>query len=102
MLKHIAFSRGEILIDDLVQENEDLPHFSYEFEDHLRIDLDEIQRQKELKEWEAEARNMENYDRLQYLMQGGDPYLYSHDYQTHPEDYNFDPNFVYHDDVPEE
>lgn len=102
MLKHIAFSKGEILIDDLVEDNEDLPHFSYEFEDHLRIDLDEIQRQKELKEWEAEARNMENYDRLQYLMHGGDPYMYSHDYQTHPEDYHFDPNFVYHDDVPEE
>ena len=56
ILKHIDFSRGELLIDDLVEEDEDIPQFSYEFENWLRIDLDEIQRKKEMKEWEAETK----------------------------------------------
>ena len=58
ILKHIEFSKGEVLIDDLVSEEEDIPQFSYEFGTELRIDLDEIQRKKEMEAWEAQVRNM--------------------------------------------
>lgn len=102
ILRHIEFSKGELLIDDLVEDDEDIPMFSYDFNQFLQIDLDEIQREKELREWEAEARNMENYERIQYLIQGGDPYSYSNDYNPHPESYNFNPEFVYQEDIPEE
>ena len=44
ILKHIEFSKGEVLIDDLVSEEEDIPQFSYEFGSELRIDLEEIQK----------------------------------------------------------
>ena len=44
IIKHISFSKGKILIDDLAPEDEDLPEFSYEFGKDLKIDLEEIQR----------------------------------------------------------
>jgi len=68
LMKHIAFSKGETLIDDLVTEEEDIPQFSYEFGNELRIDLDEIQQKKEMQQWEAQARNIENYNRVEYMM----------------------------------
>lgn len=96
VLKHIEFAEGEILVDDLVQNEDEIPQFSYNL-GCLDIDLEEIDRQKQLREWEAEAYNMENYDRLQYLMQGGDPYMYQGEYDV---DYNG--GFMSHEDVPEE
>ena len=44
ILKHIEFSKGKTLIDDLVPENEDIPEFSYELGKKLKIDLEEIKR----------------------------------------------------------
>ena len=99
LLKHIEFSKGELLIDDLVEEDEDIPQFSYEFDETLRIDLEELQRQKEMKEWEAETKNIENFERLQYLMQGGDPYTYEYHMQN---GYSYNPEFIYEDDIPDE
>jgi hypothetical protein len=29
LLKHVEFSKGELLVDDLVAEEEDIPQFSY-------------------------------------------------------------------------
>ena len=58
ILKHIDFSKGEVLIDDLVSEDEDIPQFSYDFDNNLRIDLEELQRKKEMEEWEAQVRNI--------------------------------------------
>lgn len=58
ILKHIEFSKSEVLIDDLVWEDEDIPQFSYDFDYNLRIDLEELQRKKEMEEWEAQVRNI--------------------------------------------
>lgn len=53
-LQHIEFSKGEVLIDDLVGEDEDIPFFQYDLKSFLQIDLDEILRRKEMREWEKE------------------------------------------------
>lgn len=82
LLKHIEFSKGEVLIDDLVDDDEDIPQFSYEFGQDLRIDLEEIQRKKELERWEAEVRNLENFQRLEYAMHPD--YQYSPHYDDYP------------------
>jgi len=101
LIKHIQFSKGEILVDDLVSDDEDIPQFSYEFGDMLRIDLDEIQQQNEIREWEAEARNIENFDKLEYLMQG-ERYS-SHYYQPLQEGFTFKPEFIYQgEEIPDE
>ena len=42
LLKHVEFSKGELLVDDLVAEEEDIPQFSYKLGKELKIDLDEI------------------------------------------------------------
>jgi hypothetical protein len=42
LMKHIDFSKGELLIDDLVHEEEDIPQFSYKLGEELKIDLEEI------------------------------------------------------------
>ncbi len=47
VLKHIEFSKGQLLVDDLVAEEEDIPQFSYEFGKELKIDLEEIKERKE-------------------------------------------------------
>ena len=44
IVKHIKFSRGKVLVDDLAPEDQDIPEFSYEFGKELRIDLEEIKR----------------------------------------------------------
>ena len=64
VLKHIDFSKGEVLIDDLVAEDEDIPQFSYDFDYNLRIDLEELQRKREMEEWEAQVRNIGNILKL--------------------------------------
>jgi hypothetical protein len=43
-----------VLIDDLVGEDEDIPFFSYDLKSFLQIDLDDILRRKEMREWERE------------------------------------------------
>jgi len=42
VMKHVQFSKGELLVDDLVSESQDIPQFSYEFGTDLKIDLEEI------------------------------------------------------------
>lgn len=74
VLKHIEFSKGEVLVDDLVGDEEDIPQFSYEFGEDLRIDLDEIHHRKEMEQWEAQAKNYENFHKMEYFMnEGMDP-----------------------------
>ena len=53
LMKHIDFSRGELLVDDLVSEEEDIPQFSYKLGKELKIDLDEIADKKEIEQEEA-------------------------------------------------
>lgn len=93
ILHHIAFSKGEVLVDDLVSECQDIPIFTYPFNEYLQIDLEEIQRQKEYREWELETREIDDYGRLGYLIQGGDPYCGQ---------YTYGPEFVYQEDIPQE
>ncbi|CAI2363742.1 unnamed protein product [Moneuplotes crassus] len=68
ILKHIEFSQGEVLIDDLVSEEEDIPQFSYEFGEDLRIDLEEIQQKKEMEQCEAQVKNIENFNKMEFFM----------------------------------
>lgn len=69
--KHIDFSRGELLIDDLVAEDQDIPQFSYKLGEELKIDLEEIQRRKEYELYENEMKNLEHYHWLQQMMMQG-------------------------------
>ena len=57
-----------------------------------------------MKQWEAEAKNEENYERLQYLMHGGDPYITNDAYlqQTQSESYTLDPNYAFQGEIPQE
>jgi hypothetical protein len=82
LLKHIEFSKGEVLIDDLVSEEEDIPQFSYEFGQDLRIDLEEIQQRKEMEKWEAQERNFQNFHNMQQVLKEGQPFDYQA-YQHH-------------------
>lgn len=82
LLKHIEFSKGEVLIDDLVSEEEDIPQFSYEFGQDLRIDLEEIQQRKEMEKWEAQERNYQNFQYMQQVLKEGQPFDYQA-YQHH-------------------
>jgi len=59
--KHIEFSKGELLIDDLVHEQEDIPQFSYKLGEELKIDLEEIHRRKEMELYENELKNLNHY-----------------------------------------
>lgn len=59
--KHIDFSWGELLIDDLVAEDQDIPQFSYKLGQELKIDLDEIHWWKEMEMYENELKNLEHY-----------------------------------------
>lgn len=97
-MKHIDFSLGEVLVDDLVTDEDDIPQFSYEFGEDLRIDLDEIQQMKEMKELEAQAKNIENFEQLQYMMHND---RFSNGNYYHPEmaeGYSFNPDFIYHEE----
>jgi hypothetical protein len=70
------------LIDDLVSEEEDIPQFSYEFGQDLRIDLEEIQQRKEMEKWEAQERNFQNFHNMQQVLKEGQPFDYQA-YQHH-------------------
>lgn len=96
-MKHIKFSKTEVLVDDLVNDEEDIPQFSYEFGDSLRIDLEEIQHRKEMKEWEAQAKNIENFHEIQYMMGDNDRFN-NYAYQNNEEEFAFHPEFIYQDD----
>lgn len=56
-------------------EDQDIPLFSYGLEEALDINLEEIQKEIQMKQWQAEAKNEENFQRLQMMMNGGDPYM---------------------------
>lgn len=75
VLQHIAFSKEEVLIDDLVEEEQDIPIFMYNIHPALRIDLDAIQRHKE---------------------------IMSEEFQAHLESVEYPPDFMYYDGLPEE
>ena len=94
-MKQIEFSKGETLIDDLVQSDDEIPLFSYDFDEYLRIDLEEIQRIKEIKEWEAEQSKLDNFQCLQYIVQGGDPQEYGFQIQNH---FPFSPDGICQED----
>ncbi|CAI2367009.1 unnamed protein product [Moneuplotes crassus] len=81
ILKHIEFSQGKVLVDDLVGDDQDIPLFSYDLGATLNINLEEIQQKIQMKEWEAESKNEENFQRLHMLMNGGNPYMF-HDQQN--------------------
>ena len=96
IMKHIEFSRGEALIDDLVESDDEIPQFSYDFDEFLRIDLDEILRMKEIKQWEAEHSKIQNFDKLRYLVQGGDPELYIFNEESEEQ---FNPGDIYQNNI---
>ena len=104
ILKHIEFSQGEVLVDDIVDEDQDIPIFSYGIPEHLNIDMEEIQREIQMKQWESEARNEENYHKLQYLMQGGDPFIFQGQEYPQPQQevYNMAPAYQHQNNLPEE
>ena len=80
ILKHIEFSNGKTLVDDLVPESQDIPEFSYEFGKELKIDIEEIKRRKAEEEYQKYQQKMENYLKLQDMMRTGDPTPYDNDY----------------------
>ena len=96
-MKHIRFSQNEVLVEDLVNDEEDIPQFSYEFRDSLRIDLEEIQHQKEMREWEAQAKNIENYQEIQYIMCANNRFN-NYDDKNNEDEFAFHPEFIYQDD----
>jgi hypothetical protein len=73
IMKHIEFSKGNILIDDLVPNEEDVPEFSYGLGKELKIDFEEIHRKKEEEAYIKYQQKMENYLKLQEMMRAGDP-----------------------------
>ncbi|CAI2366469.1 unnamed protein product [Moneuplotes crassus] len=93
ILKHIEFSQGKVLVDDLVKEEQDIPLFTYGLGARLEINLEEIQREIQLREWEAQTKNEENFQRLQLMMSGDNPYMF-HDQQELEQ--MQDPNLYYH------
>ena len=50
ILKHIHFSQGNSLIDDLAPDDTDIPQFSYQLGKDLDIDLEDIQYKQQLQE----------------------------------------------------
>lgn len=81
VLKHIEFSQGKVLVDDLVPDDQDIPEFSYEFGKELKIDLEEIKMRKEQEEYEKYQNKMENYLKLQEMMKydpSQNPYYYNY------------------------
>ena len=54
---------------------------------------------KDKKKWKngkLKQNKIENYERLQYLMQGGDPYTLDYHMQN---GYTYNPEFIYQDDI---
>lgn len=99
VLKHIDFSKGELLIDDLVDEENDLPQFSYKLGKDLKIDIEEIKQKKEIEKIQMMQKNASNYEELYELM--GSDGTYGQD-GLFNQQYGYPEGQDYYDEIEEE